>query len=507
MSPRTPKRKAGGRRVKDQVVETTSAAIALGAQSGRLVIGAILLAALLLVVGEVRTASSGDAPAPPSAEKVSMLAYGCPAFTHAGESSPTTVAVGTLPGAAVDGGSRTVVRLPGADPVAALADAPRGTWATAAAGQKTASLLVDVTGPQAPGTVAYSAARASSGDGGGLAVGACPRPLPERWFVGAGSTAEHSTALVLTNTSTSPGVVDLTLYGDAGEVDGVGTSGITVDPGTSKVVRLAQLTSGSPELAVRAVVRRGAVAAAAVDVSRSGVTAPAGSEFLPSSALPANDVTVAGVPAGRSARTLLVANPSDRTATVGLSIATKDGLFTPTGLESVDVAPQSVTSVRLPADISPRAYAVRLTSDVPVTASVRTTVGSDVGYSVATVAWEDTAVVPVQVGRALAPGSTRLMVTPAGDQPSTVRVTAHAEDGTEVGNTELESPAGATTTLDPFGAGGVGVDADDVAYLTVEATGGAVRAAAAYETGGFAVTPLLPAPVREAAPVVKPAAP
>ncbi|KAA1422451.1 hypothetical protein FE697_015005 [Mumia zhuanghuii] len=506
MSPRTPKRKAGGRRVKEQVVETTSAALALGAQSGRLVVGAVVVAALLLVVGEIRTASSGDAPAPPSAQEVAQLAYGCPTFNHTGSASPTTVAVGTLPGAAVDGGSRTVVRLPGADPVAALADAPRGTWATAAAGQKTSSVLVNVVGAQAPGTVAYAASKATGADGGGLAVGACPRPAPERWFVGAGGSTERSTALVLTNTSTSPGVVDLTMYGGAGEVEGVGATGIVVDPGTSKTVRLAQLTAGEAELAVRVVVRRGAVAAAAVDVTRQGVSTPAGSEFLPSSALPATDVTVAGVPGDQSARTLLVANPSDRTATVALSIATKDGAFTPTGLETVDIAPQSVTPVRLPADISPRAYAVRLTSDVPVTASVRTTVGSDVAYSVAADAWEGTAVVPVQMGRALAPGSMRVIVTPGGEETSSVRVTAHAEDGTEVGNAELEAPGGTTTTVDPFGAGGVGVDVDDVAYLTLQ-TNGTVRAAAVYGTGGFAVTPLTAAPVREAAPVVRPVAP
>ncbi|MGH1563410.1 DUF5719 family protein [Mumia sp. DW29H23] len=506
MSPRKSKRQAGGRRVKDQVVETTSAALALGAQSGRLVIGAIVLAVLLLVVGEIRTASSGEPPAPPSEQRVGALAYGCAPFVQSGAASPTTVAVTSLPGEQRDGGERTVVRLPGEDPVAALADAPRGTWASALAGRRTRAVVAEAQGAQAPGTVAYVASRAVAADGGGLAVGACPRPAPERWFVGAGSTAQRSTTLVLTNTSTSQGVVDLTLYGDGGEVEGVGTRGLVVEPRSARVVRLAQLTSSESELAVRAVVRRGAVAVAATDVSAT-VAATAGSEYLPGAALPATEQTIAGVPAQRSSRTLLIANPSDRTATVGISIATNDGIFTPTGLESVDAAPESVTSVTLPAGISPRAYAVRLSSDVAVTASVRSRAGADHAYSVAAPAWQGTAVVPVQIGASLRAGGSSLVVTADGDRAAAVRVTAHAEDGSEVGTTDLEAPAGATASLDPFGSGGVGVDADRVSYLTVETSSGAVRAAAAYTTGGIAVTPLTAAPVREAAPVVRPGAP
>lgn len=504
MSPRKSKRKAGGRRVKDQVVETTSAALALGAQSGRLVIGAIVVAALLLVVGEIRTASSGESPEPPSEQRVSALTYGCPAFLQSRTASPTTVAVASLPGEKRDGGSRTVVRLPGDDPVAGLADAPRGTWATASAGRGTRAVLVDAAGAQAPGTVAYSASRATLADGGGLAVAACPRPAPERWFVGAGSTPQRSTALVLTNTSSSRGVVDLTLYGDGGPIEGVGTRGIVVDAGSARVLRLTQLTSDDSELAVRAVVRRGAVAVGAVDIAAG---ASPGSEFLPGSALPATDQTVAGVPAQRGSRTLLIANPSDRTATVGLSIATNDGVFTPSGLESVDAAPQSVTSVTLPADISPRAYAVRLASDVPVTASVRTRSGRDHAYSVAAVPWQGTAAMPVQIGSSLRPGGSALVVSADGDRPAALTVTAHAEDGSELGTADVKAPAGTTTSLDPFGSAGVGVAAGKVSYLTIETTSGSVRAAASYTGGGLAVTPLNAAPVREAAPVVRAGAP
>lgn len=499
------RRQAGGRRVKDQVVETTSAALALGAHSGRLVIGAVLVAALLLGVGELRTASHPPSGSAPSAQEVSTVAYGCPAFVQRGAASATTVAVSSIPGDFGDGGAREVVRLNGANPVASLAEAPRGSWATAAVGRRTRAVLVDASGDQAPGTVAFAAAVADADDGGGSAVGACPRPAPERWFLGAGSTAQRRTALVLTNTSSSPGVVDLSLYGTAGEIEGVGATGIVVDPQTSRVVRLEQVAAGESEMAVRVVVRRGAVAAAATDASSLG-TAAAGSELVPASALPSTETTVTGVPAHRGPRTLLVANPSDRTATVGLSVATHDGIFTPSGLETVDVPPQSVSVVTLPANISARAYSVRLTSDVPVTASVRTRIDSDHAYAVATAPWEGEAVVPVAIGASLRPGGATLLVSPDGDAAAQVTVTAHDESGEELGSAEVEAKAGATTSVNPFGSGGVGVSATQVAYLTV-ASQAPVRAAAVYTGRGLAAMPLHAAPVREAAPAVRSGAP
>ncbi|WP_167005178.1 DUF5719 family protein [Mumia sp. ZJ430] len=506
MSPKKKsRRQAGGRRVKDQVVETTSAALALGAHSGRLVIGAVVIAGLLLGVGELRTASQQTTGSGPSAQEVSTVAYGCPSFVQRGAASATTVAVTSLPGDSSDGGAREAVRLPGANPVAALAGAPRGTWATALTGRRARAVLVEATGAQAPGTVAFSASVAQASDGGGTAVGACPRPAPERWFVGAGSTAQHRTALVLTNTSSNPGVVDLSMYGTAGDVDGVGATGIVVEPQTSRVVRLEDVAAGESEMAVRVVVRRGAVAVAATDASSVG-TAAAGSELMPPSALPSTTTTVAGVPAHRGARTLLVANPSDRTATVALSVATNDGVFTPTGLESIDVAPQALTSVTLPANVSARAYSVRLTSDIAVTASVRTTIGADHAYAVATAPWEGTAVMPVGIGSALRAGGAGLLVSPDGDAAASLAVTAHDETGAEVGSAQLEAPAGTTTALNPFGSGGVGVAAAQVSYLTV-ASEAPVRAAAVYSGRGLASVPLSAAPVREAAPVVRPGAP
>ncbi|TNC31227.1 DUF5719 family protein [Mumia zhuanghuii] len=504
LSPQKSRRKAGGRRVKDQVVETTSAALALGAHSGRLVFGAVVVAALLLGVGELRTASDEPAVTGTSAQEISTVAYGCPAFVQRGASSATTVAVTSLPGDFPDGGTREALRLPGTGPVAALAESPRGAWATALTGRRARALLVEASGGRAPGTVAFSASVADATDGGGATVGACPRPAPERWFVGAGSTAQRRTALVLTNTSSNPGVVDVSMYGTAGEVDGVGATGIVVEPQTSRVVRLEQLAAGETEMAVRVVVRRGAVAVAATDASSVG-TAAAGSELLPPSALPSNTVTVAGVPAHRASRTLLVANPSERTATVSLSIATNDGVFTPTGLESIDVAPQAVTSVTLPASISARAYSVRMTSDVPVTASVRTTTGSDHAYAVAAMPWEGTAVMPVSIGSSLRPGGAALLVAPEGEAAAQVRLTAHDESGAEVGSADLAAAAGSTTSLDPFGRGGVGVSAARVSYLTVSSDT-PVRATAVYTARGLAALPLAPAPVREAAPVVRPGA-
>ena len=350
---------------------------------------------------------------------------------------------------------------------------------------------VDATGGAAAGLFGF---RADVVKNGSLGVTACPAPRAQWWFAGAGAGLDHASSLLLANIDPGPAVLDVTVLGPDGVVETVATDGITLAPHSVRRIDLADIAPQTDDLAVEVRTSRGRVVASVTDSFAAKATAQPGQEWLAATDLPSRTVRLAGLPAGSSSSTLYVANPSDLEATVDVRIAGKSGTFTPTGLDTISVAPGAIEKVDLGRVLPKKeAVAVRLRSRVPVVASVRVTDGDDHAYA--------TPVSPL-VGPAAAPvvpGVETTVQLTAGAVASKVAVAAYDAKGERVDGTTLDIDATATSTWSPK---------KGAAYLVVtpstEPGAGTVHGAVSYDGDGLATVPLTALPIRVERPEVQP---
>ena len=231
---------------------------------------------------------------------------------------------------------------------------------------------------------------------GGLAVAACSEAVSEAWLVG-GSTAIGRTSLVLlSNPTTVVASVDLTVFGETGEVDSPGSTGILVQPGSQRIISLAGLAPNliSPVVHVQS---HGGQVVAALEQSVVRAIEPGGVELLGMSGGPALEQIIAGVlvttlPATDVSTdsgefpdetpTVRILVPGDVPATVEVSATSENGQGAGTSLQ-FELQPGIATEVPLP-ELTSGSFAVRVTSDQPIVAAARTstvgTVGKDFAW-------------------------------------------------------------------------------------------------------------------------------
>lgn len=323
------------------------------------------------------------------------------------------------------------------------------------------------------------------------AVGACVAPRSSWWFTGLGADLDHSSQLVLSNVDPGPAVVDVEVFGPDGEIDTVGTRGITVAAGETTTISLADVAPQTPELMVSVQAARGRIAVAASDRHAVAPAAPVGFEWVGGAPRPSRTVRLAGVPGDAATKTLVVGNPSDSEALLEVEVAGSGGSFVPTELEEVSVPPGTVETVDL-SDVLPRreAVAVRVRAQVPVVASLRAASRPDLTYADMTAPLVGPAAAPV-----LDRGRATVQLT-AGDVAAVARVEGFDATGRSTGDDEVEVAATATAVWRP---------ARGTDYVVVTPAEGAVFGAVVYDGApGLATAPLRSLPIRVRLPEVVP---
>lgn len=229
--------------------------------------------------------------------------------------------------------------------------------------------LVRASGALAPGLAAIQTTRTSAGALRGLASVTCATASTTSWFVGSGAAVGRRGAVYLTNPSSTPAVVDVTLWGPKGQLTSPASTGIALGPGARKVLALDALAPGTADFGIRVHARSGRVAAALRDTEVAGLDTK-GADWVPVAAEPARHVVVPGVTGGDGSRVLHVLVPGSSDAIVKLQLVTPDGSFAPEGKDVLEIPAGTVVSVDLTKVLGGDAAAVRLDADVPVTASL-----------------------------------------------------------------------------------------------------------------------------------------
>lgn len=324
-----------------------------------------------------------------------------------------------------------------------------------------------------------------------LAWSPCPEPRARWWFVGAGAaTVSHDTVLTITNPRAGQAVLDIDVRGPDGPVQGPGLHGITVPAGATQVVDLAKAAPSIGDLAVNVVAKRGLVSVSAADRFAPGVVGKAVQEWLPGQSLPATEVTMSGLPTKPDRATLMVANPRQTDAIVSVELIGATGTFSPKENPTVTVPPDSVASVSIGSAFNGDPLAVRVKSDQPVTAAVRTVTAGDVAFA--------TGVRPIQGATSFAvPSGTGDLVLSSVGPASSVAVTAFAGSGKQLSDDPVAVPkASSVTTRLPAGTRYVRL----VAQAADAVAGFSVTDPSGVATGG-----VLPAIRSVLLPVVRPA--
>lgn len=460
-------------------------------QRPRLDRGAISGLALVVVAGAL-LATSGvvDAdPEPvgaPETVPVDQVAMACLGSSEAGSGRAVTLAA-PVPQAEESAGAGGLLVGPVGEEAREIGSAPRGELTTLDAPSRGSAVGVTATGDAAVGRASF---QVDTADGAGLAVQECLAPHARWWFTGGGAGLDHQSRLVMANLDPGPAVVDVVVHGPDGVAEDVATRGITIAPGETRTVELVEVAPQADELAVHVEASRGRVVAGLSDAFATTPAAEPGQEWVPFQAGTARTLRLSPLPRRADRRTLVLANPSEREALVDVEVAGESGSFAPTGAEQVRVPAGSVVTADLSDAVGRDASAVVLQSQVPVTATVRSSLGSDVAYASAAPALSGPAAALLEQG-----ARAEVQLT-AGAKGGAATATAYSANGEEVDSTELEVPPTATIGWSPKGK---------AAYVVVTPTRGDLAGGVSVEgDAGVAQVVLRPLPIVLEQPVVVP---
>jgi hypothetical protein len=283
-------------------------------------------------------------------------------------------------------------------------------------------------------------------------------------------TASADADLTLFNADSTDAIVDLTILDANGRVAAVGSRGIVVRAGSSYSVPLKAMSTQATPIAeaaftVHLETSSGRVAAYLRERRWEGNN-PVNTEWLPSAAEPAESVLLPGVPEGDGTRTVIIANPGERTARVTAELLGPDGTSVLPAEEDLEVPPESTIEVELTDALSGIGGTLRLSaSNAQITAALMASTKNDVAYTAAAG--------PVADGLwVVSPGKDAqavLQLANPGEAAITVEVSTAKKPSAEAKSDRVTVAPGATTSVD--------LPTDDIIVLRLSTESADLRAA------------------------------
>lgn len=201
----------------------------------------------------------------------------------------------------------------------------------------------------------------------------CQSPQGRQWFVGGRADVTSKGRILLVNSGLSEAIADVATWSESGKAaDKV----ISVAPNSFQQVRLDSLAAGSKSITVRITPRSGRLISFMVDERGKGLRA-LGGDIVNSAPSASKDFIISGILHqilnGKSAsHTLRLLTPGKIDANVHVDLISRDGTFSPVGLDQRTLASGVVTDILMDPKIISKFFSLRITSDQRVVAGVYT---------------------------------------------------------------------------------------------------------------------------------------
>jgi hypothetical protein len=199
----------------------------------------------------------------------------------------------------------------------------------------------------------------------------CSAPSISQWFVGGAADVTSKGKLILINSGLSEAIIDVEIWSESGIRP---PKVVTLKANSSVVQSLDSLDPGSKRIALHIAPRSGRVNAFLVDERGRGLKS-LGGDMVNASPDPSKVVVIPAVPhmkrSGKAlAHTLRVIAPGDVDARISVELVSTKGSFIPFGFADRAIKAGIVTEIPLNPQIVPSTFALKITADRPIVASV-----------------------------------------------------------------------------------------------------------------------------------------
>jgi len=206
----------------------------------------------------------------------------------------------------------------------------------------------------------------------------CSAPAISQWFVGGSADITSKGKLILINSGLSEAIIDVEIWSESGIQP---PAVVTLKANSSIVQSLDSLDPGAKRIALHIVPRSGRVNAFLVDERGRGLKA-LGGDMVNASPDPSKMVVIPAIPhmkrSGKAlGHTLRVIAPGDVDARISVELISTKGSFVPLGFDDRAIKAGIVTEIPLNPQLVPSTFALKITSDRPIVASVYSSTYAD----------------------------------------------------------------------------------------------------------------------------------
>jgi hypothetical protein len=199
----------------------------------------------------------------------------------------------------------------------------------------------------------------------------CSAPSTSQWFVGGAADITSKGKLILINSGLSEAIINVEIWSESGIRP---PKVVTLKANSSVVQALDSLDPGAKRIALHIVPRSGRVNAFLVDERGRGLKS-LGGDMVNASPDPTRVVVIPAIPhikrSGKAlGHSLRVIAPGDVDARISVELISTKGSFVPFGFADRAIKAGIVTEIPLNPQLVPSTFALRISSDRPIVASV-----------------------------------------------------------------------------------------------------------------------------------------
>jgi len=199
----------------------------------------------------------------------------------------------------------------------------------------------------------------------------CSAPSTSQWFVGGAADITSKGKLILINSGLSEAIIDVEIWSELGVRP---PKVVTLKANSSVVQSLDSLDPGAKRIALHVAPRSGRVNAFLVDERGRGLKS-LGGDMVNASPDPTRVVVIPAIPHMKRSdkalgHTLRVIAPGEVDARISVELVSTKGSFVPFGFDDRAIKAGIVTEIPLNPQLAASAFALRISSDRPIVASV-----------------------------------------------------------------------------------------------------------------------------------------